>query len=316
MRRARAASAKIIAVTGSAGKTSTKEALRHALSAGRQGACLRQVVQQPLGRAADAGAHAGRLRLCDLRDRHEPCGRDPAAGRSWCRPHVAIVTLIAAAHLGHFNDLDEIATAKAEIFEGVEPGGAALLNRDDPALGAARQAGQGRGRRAQSSASASMPRPTYRLTECRAASGSFADLGADRRQGSRRRASARPAGTSCRTRWRCSALPHLVGADVEKVALSLASLSAETGRGKRHVLESSGRRDHADRRKLQRQSRLDAGGDRRCSTRRRSRARGGRIAVLGDMLELGSHSAKLHAGACRPDHRARGRTSSCSPGRR
>ena len=48
------------------------------------------------------------------------------------RPHVAIITLIAAAHLGHFRDLDEIARAKAEIFEGIEPGGYAILNRDDP----------------------------------------------------------------------------------------------------------------------------------------------------------------------------------------
>ncbi|TIX97764.1 MAG: UDP-N-acetylmuramoylalanyl-D-glutamyl-2, 6-diaminopimelate--D-alanyl-D-alanine ligase, partial [Mesorhizobium sp.] len=48
------------------------------------------------------------------------------------RPHVAIVTLIAAAHLGFFRNLDEIARAKAEIFEGLEPDGAVLLNRDDP----------------------------------------------------------------------------------------------------------------------------------------------------------------------------------------
>ncbi|TIV91980.1 MAG: UDP-N-acetylmuramoylalanyl-D-glutamyl-2, 6-diaminopimelate--D-alanyl-D-alanine ligase, partial [Mesorhizobium sp.] len=47
------------------------------------------------------------------------------------RPHVAIVTMIAAAHLGFFKNLDEIARAKAEIFEGLEPGGAAVLNRDD-----------------------------------------------------------------------------------------------------------------------------------------------------------------------------------------
>ena len=64
--------AKVIAVTGSAGKTSTKEALRHALVFRRQGACVRSLVQQSLGRAADARAHAGRLRLRGLRDRHEP----------------------------------------------------------------------------------------------------------------------------------------------------------------------------------------------------------------------------------------------------
>ncbi len=47
------------------------------------------------------------------------------------RPHVAVITTIAAAHLGHFNSLEEIASAKAEIFEGVEPAGSLLLNRDN-----------------------------------------------------------------------------------------------------------------------------------------------------------------------------------------
>ncbi len=47
------------------------------------------------------------------------------------RPHVAIITIIAAAHLGHFKSLDEIALAKAEIFEGVVEDGYAVINRDD-----------------------------------------------------------------------------------------------------------------------------------------------------------------------------------------
>src|SRR5690606_7507270 len=47
------------------------------------------------------------------------------------RPHIAVVTMVAAAHLGHFSSLEEIARAKGEIFEGVEPGGHALINRDD-----------------------------------------------------------------------------------------------------------------------------------------------------------------------------------------
>ena len=48
------------------------------------------------------------------------------------RPHIAIITLIAAAHLGHFRNLEEISRAKAEIFEGIVPGGHTVLNRDDP----------------------------------------------------------------------------------------------------------------------------------------------------------------------------------------
>ena len=130
MRRARARTAKIIAVTGSAGKTSTKEALRHALSSvGKVHASDKSFnnhwgVPLTLARMpADADYaifeigmnHAGEIR--------------PLV--KMVRPHVALITLIAAAHLGHFRNLDEIATAKAEIFEGIEPGGTALLNRDD-----------------------------------------------------------------------------------------------------------------------------------------------------------------------------------------
>ena len=47
------------------------------------------------------------------------------------RPHVALITLIAPAHLGYFDSVEAIADAKAEIFDGLEPGGTAVLNRDD-----------------------------------------------------------------------------------------------------------------------------------------------------------------------------------------
>ena len=48
------------------------------------------------------------------------------------RPHVALVTTIGPVHIEHFGSLEAIADAKAEIFSGVEPGGAAVLNRDAP----------------------------------------------------------------------------------------------------------------------------------------------------------------------------------------
>ena len=47
------------------------------------------------------------------------------------RPHVAIVTTIALVHLEFFKSVDAIADAKAEIFLGVAPGGAAVINRDN-----------------------------------------------------------------------------------------------------------------------------------------------------------------------------------------
>eukprot|EP01035_Chromulina_nebulosa_P050207 gene50207-68226_t len=47
------------------------------------------------------------------------------------RPDVALITTIAPAHLGNFASIDEIAQAKAEIFEGLVPGGDIVLNRDN-----------------------------------------------------------------------------------------------------------------------------------------------------------------------------------------
>jgi UDP-N-acetylmuramoyl-tripeptide--D-alanyl-D-alanine ligase len=121
--------AQIIAVTGSVGKTSTKEMLRTALSATAEthasSASLNNHWGVPLTLsrfATTAGFgvfeigmnHAGEI--------------TPLVGM--VRPHVAIVTNVAASHLGHFKSLDEIADAKAEIFSGLVPGGHAVINRD------------------------------------------------------------------------------------------------------------------------------------------------------------------------------------------
>src|SRR5207244_8888293 len=48
------------------------------------------------------------------------------------RPHVAIITTVEPVHLEFFPSVEAIADAKAEIFQGIEPGGAAVINRDNP----------------------------------------------------------------------------------------------------------------------------------------------------------------------------------------
>ena len=48
------------------------------------------------------------------------------------RPHVAVITTIGIAHKEFFNSIEQIADAKAEVFDGLEPGGVAVLNRDNP----------------------------------------------------------------------------------------------------------------------------------------------------------------------------------------
>ena len=77
------------------------------------------------------------------------------------RPHIAVITTVAAAHLEFFNSVTEIAEAKAEIFLGLEEGGTAVLNADHDYLhvlfAKAREAGIGR-----SSPMAMTTRPTGR----------------------------------------------------------------------------------------------------------------------------------------------------------
>lgn len=139
--------ARIIAVTGSVGKTSTKELLATGLSAeGRVHASIKSFNNHwgvPLSLArmpmdVEYGVfeigmnHAGEI---------EPLVK-------MVRPHVAIITTIAPVHLEFFDSVDGIAAAKAEIFAGLEPGGTAILNSDNAYFGflkaEAENAGAGR----------------------------------------------------------------------------------------------------------------------------------------------------------------------------
>ena len=114
--------ATIIGVTGSVGKTSTKEALYAALDRNRagQGPSLGQELQQPHRRSAQPRPDAARRRVRGARDGHEQQGRDRRADPAG-PPHVAIITAIAPAHIENLGSEEAIADAKAEIFEGLEP---------------------------------------------------------------------------------------------------------------------------------------------------------------------------------------------------
>jgi UDP-N-acetylmuramoyl-tripeptide--D-alanyl-D-alanine ligase len=122
--------APVIAVTGSVGKTSTKEALRRVLGAQRpthaSAASFNNHWGVPLSLArCPAGV---RFAIFEIGMNHageiEPLVK-------MVRPHVAIVTTVEPVHLEFFAGIEAIADAKAEIFTGVEPGGAVVLNRDN-----------------------------------------------------------------------------------------------------------------------------------------------------------------------------------------
>lgn len=122
-------SAKIVAVTGSVGKTTTKQMLVHILSqqgitSGSFGNHNNQLgVPLSLARlpaAADFGVfELGMSRPGEI-----------AQLTQQVRPAVGIITAIAPAHLEAFRNLDEIARAKAELFQGMEPEGTVILNCD------------------------------------------------------------------------------------------------------------------------------------------------------------------------------------------
>lgn len=121
----------IIGITGSAGKTSTKDMLKLCL--------LEQNSTHASGKSFNnKWGVPFTLAQCDPDSKYVilEMGMSAAGELSLlthvARPHVAIITTIAPAHMAFFSSLDDIARAKAEIFEGLDKGGTALINGDIP----------------------------------------------------------------------------------------------------------------------------------------------------------------------------------------
>jgi UDP-N-acetylmuramoyl-tripeptide--D-alanyl-D-alanine ligase len=126
-------SARICGVTGSAGKTGTKEALYAALDRAAPGEAHRSVksynnhVGVPLSLARMP--RETRFGVFEMGMNH---AGELAQLTRLVRPHVAIVTTIASAHREFFKSEEAIADAKGEIFQGLEEGGVALIPNDSP----------------------------------------------------------------------------------------------------------------------------------------------------------------------------------------
>ncbi|MFD2237369.1 UDP-N-acetylmuramoyl-tripeptide--D-alanyl-D-alanine ligase [Aureimonas populi] len=288
--------ARIVAITGSVGKTTSKEALARALapsgSVHASAASFNNHWGVPLSLARlPAETHYAVFEI----GMNHPGEIRPLV--KLVRPHAAIVTLIAPAHLGFFSGLAEIAQAKGEIFEGVEPGGTAIVNADDPygqALGEmARKAGVSRV-----------------LTFGEAAGADFR-LGAWREEGEGALLSATIAGHSLEgrigTRGRhigqnvlaVLGAASVLGADVDAAAAALAEWRAGKGRGERREIEtgeapillldeSYNANPTSMRAALAVLGDTPPAGD------------GRRVALLGDMRELGGHSRKYHVDLAGP----------------
>jgi UDP-N-acetylmuramoyl-tripeptide--D-alanyl-D-alanine ligase len=146
-RRARSlAEVPVVCVTGSAGKTTTKDMT----------AALLQTRGPVLKTEGNLNNQYGLpLMLLRLRPEHAAAVLElgmSAAGElrglsAIARPDVAVITLVAPVHLEFFASVDEIAAAKAEILEGLDEGGVAVLNGDDPRVRRIGEAHRARGGR-------------------------------------------------------------------------------------------------------------------------------------------------------------------------
>ena len=122
-----------VAITGSVGKTGTKEMLAHCLFALRKTHATKGNFNNDIGAPLTITRMPSdtELLICELGMNH--------AGEikflsEMLQPQIGIITKIATSHAGHFADITDIARAKAEIFEGMHPDSLALLPADDAQL--------------------------------------------------------------------------------------------------------------------------------------------------------------------------------------
>jgi UDP-N-acetylmuramoyl-tripeptide--D-alanyl-D-alanine ligase len=285
-------SAQVIAVTGSVGKTSTKEALRHVL--GAQG--------ETHASAASFNNHWGvplslarcpatsRFAIFEIGMNHsgeiEPLVR-------LVRPHVAIITTVEPVHLEFFAGIEAIADAKAEIFEGVEPGGAVVLNRDNPQFARLqRRAGKlGISRIVSFGADAKSEARLIDVSLHATCSAVHADIlgqNVTYKLGV-------PGRHMAMNSLAVLSAAALAGADLALAALALSQLEPTAGRGVRRVLElASGEATLIDESYNANPASMAAALN--VLGQAAVGPHGRRIAMLGDMLELGPTGPALHHG--------------------
>ena len=284
--------AKIIAVTGSVGKTTTKEMLRHMLEpSGRVHASVASFnnhwgVPLTLSRMPE-NTDFGIFEIgMNHADEIRPLVR-------MVRPHVAIITTIAAAHLGNFKDLEEIAAAKAEIMEGLVDDGHVILNRDNEQFDGLEKTATTLGV-AHIHSFGSSAKADFRMVEY--AGGSEGGVLWAALDGKTLEI---PMGAPGRhiaeNALAALGAVSLVGANMDAALAALATLQPEKGRGARHrlaigsgtfvLIDESYNANPASMRAaiaLLKDTVLPEGGR--------------RIALLGDMLEMGESTSEIHAG--------------------
>lgn len=292
--------ARVIAVTGSVGKTGVKEVLRLVLARQAETSATEGSLNNHWGLPLSLARlpRSAHYAVYEMGMNHP--GEIAPLSRL-AQPDVAVITTVDAVHKAYFTSTEAIADAKAEICTGVRPGAVAVLNRDNAYFerlaAAAAAAGVHRiisfGRHPEADV-----RPL------------FTDMGAS---GSRMRASSPMGPVDVRipvagTHWITNSLCVLAAAaaaeaDVRQAAAALADFALPKGRGRVHTVNLPGGvlrliDDSYNASPVSMAASIEVLG-------RAEPAPGGRrIAVLGDMLELGDEAVALHRGLAGPlrDH--------------
>jgi UDP-N-acetylmuramoyl-tripeptide--D-alanyl-D-alanine ligase len=288
--------AKVIGVTGSVGKTSTKEALRLALS--KDGPTHASVASynNHWGVPLSLARCPARARYAVLEMGMNHAGEIEPLSRL-ARPHVVIVTTIAPVHLEFFGSLTKIADAKAEIFLGLERDGAALLNRDSRQFShLKRRAGEAGVARVVSFGAHA--KADARLIKCALQAG-CSTVQADILGTELTYKIGAPGRHLVENSLAVLATTALLGADLALAALALSEFRPTSGRGVLIEIDLPGGKavvidDSYNANPASVAASLALLGQTRIGPR------GRRIAVLGDMLELGPRGRSLHRGLLEP----------------
>jgi UDP-N-acetylmuramoyl-tripeptide--D-alanyl-D-alanine ligase len=282
--------ATIFGVTGSVGKTSTKEALYAALDRNRPGKVHRSVKSYnnhtgvPLSLARMPRDAEFAVLEMGMNNKGEI-----AALTRQVRPHVALITAIAPAHIENLGSEEAIADAKGEIFEGLERQGVAIVPNDNPHRDRLVKAARRHADRIITFGSGD--------ADVHAVHAVSAEGGGSLISAALLESELTFTISQRGEHWVSNALAVLaaveaVGADVGLAGLALADLGGLKGRGQRHVIEVEGGEvllidESYNANPASMAATLKSLGEEREVARR--------IAVLGPMRELGEHSGTLHA---------------------
>jgi len=280
----------IFGVTGSVGKTSTKEALYAALERIRPGRVHRSVksYNNHTGVPLSLARMPRDAEFAVLEMGMNKSGEIAALTRQ-VRPHLAIVTAIAPAHIENLGSEEAIADAKAEIFQGLEPEGVAIVPNDTPHRDRLVRAAR---RHADRTITFGSGDADVHAVHAVSAEGGGSLISA--------------ALSECELtftisqrgeHWVSNSLAVLAaieaaGLDVAVAGLALADMGGLKGRGQRHLIALDGGElllidESYNANPASMAATLKSLGQERDVQRR--------IAVLGPMRELGEHSAELHA---------------------